>query len=87
LAFAFWLRSYFWPFTDVLREIWPAVTEKFGKTADYTDVTEGFLAGRWHRRPTIWMPDSVGLHRLRSGQARVAPWQSFWITSLSVLSV
>jgi len=40
------MRSYFWPFTDVLREIWPAVTEKFGKTADYTDVTEGFLAGR-----------------------------------------
>src|SRR5437762_13496850 len=37
-------RGHFWPFTDVLREIWSAVTRKFGKTADYTDVTDGFLA-------------------------------------------
>ena len=39
------MRSHFWLFTDVLREIWPGVTRKVGKTADDTDVTDQFLAG------------------------------------------
>jgi len=34
------MRSHLWPFTDVLREIWLAVTQKVRKTADYTDVTD-----------------------------------------------
>jgi len=40
--------SQFWPFTDVLREIWPGVTRKIEedlRTADCTDATDGFLAG------------------------------------------
>jgi hypothetical protein len=36
------LRSHFWPFTQVLRKIWPGVTRKVGKTADDTDGTDGF---------------------------------------------
>ncbi len=38
-----WLPTvggHFWPFTQVLRKIWPGVTRKVGKTADDTDVTE-----------------------------------------------
>src|SRR5205809_2741233 len=31
------LRSHFWPFTQVLRKIWPGVTRKVGKTEDVTD--------------------------------------------------
>jgi len=33
------LGSHFWPFTDVLREIWPAVTRKVGK-ARITQIAE-----------------------------------------------
>jgi len=41
-------RGHFWPFIDVLREIWPGVTRKIAKdlrTADYTDPTDWFWAG------------------------------------------
>jgi hypothetical protein len=36
------VRSQFWPFTDVLREIRPAVTQKVGEIveADYADVAD-----------------------------------------------
>src|SRR5437870_7944728 len=39
------LRNHFWPFTDVLREIWPAVTRKMWGhfavlTADHVDITD-----------------------------------------------
>jgi len=35
-------RGHFWPFTDVLREIWWPVTRKIIKTtADYADFTNG----------------------------------------------
>jgi len=37
------LRTHFWPFTRVLREVWPGVTRKVGQTADDTDVTDGLL--------------------------------------------
>src|SRR6266705_4678164 len=52
--------GHFWPFTQVLRKIWPGVTRKVGKTADDTDVTAGFLDWRPPRRtPYNWMPDST----------------------------
>ena len=34
------MRSQFWPFTDVLREIWLAVTRKVRMTADFRDVPD-----------------------------------------------
>ena len=42
------MGNHFRPFTDVLREIWLAVTRKIAKdlrTADCTDPTDGFWAG------------------------------------------
>ena len=69
------MRSHLWLFTEVLREIWPAVTQKVRKTADYTDVTDkGFLAGG---RLTIWTPDSARLLQRRSERARGALYHSF----------
>src|SRR5882724_12448990 len=44
------------PFTDVLREIWPAVTRKIAKdlrTADCTDPTDGVLGWRLTQTSTI----------------------------------
>ncbi|PYL90525.1 MAG: hypothetical protein DMF16_04620 [Verrucomicrobia bacterium] len=41
-------ENQFWPFIDVLREVWLGVTRKIAKdlrTADYTDPTDGFWAG------------------------------------------
>jgi hypothetical protein len=37
------MRDHFWPFTDVLRQIWLAVTQKVWATADLMDVTDGSL--------------------------------------------
>src|SRR6266550_2767508 len=55
-----WLPTvggHFWPFTQVLRKIWPGVTRKVGKTADDTDVTDGFLDWRLTQTHYNWMPD------------------------------
>jgi len=53
------MRSHFQPFTDVLREIWPAVTQKVWKTtaddADSTDerpLSEKFTGSR-HQQQAI----------------------------------
>jgi hypothetical protein len=51
------MRSHFWPFTEVLRKIWPGVTRKVGATADDTDVTDRFLDWRLTQTPYNWMPD------------------------------
>jgi hypothetical protein len=50
------LRTHFWPFTEVLRKIWPGVTQKVGKTEGDTNVTDGFLDWRPTQTPTIGWP-------------------------------
>ena len=46
------LRTHFWPFTRVLSEILPEVTRKVWKTADDTDITNGFP--RWRLTQTSY---------------------------------
>jgi hypothetical protein len=53
------LRSYFRPFTRVLSEIRPGVTRKVRKTADYTDITDGFPRWRLTQTPYNLMLDST----------------------------
>ncbi len=47
---------------DVQPEIRPEVTRKVGKTADDTDVTDGFPRWRLTQTPYNWMLDST--HRV-----------------------
>jgi hypothetical protein len=62
------MESQFWPFTDVLRAIWLAVTRKVRTpaTADIADLTDRFLMVLVAAHTREFAPDLLDFLRLRS---------------------
>jgi hypothetical protein len=49
------VRNHFWPFTDVLREIWPAVTRKVGDFLNRRKPSQRSIHPDRARRKTVFV--------------------------------
>jgi len=64
------MRSYFWPFTDVLREIWPGVTRKNGAFVIFAaEPAESAAEVQWRPSLTANLSSSARVNSLRDAPA------------------